>query len=104
MGTYEDFINLGVKTKGKPNLKRQLTYRQKILLWEKRSHICPVCHKKINSFTEADFHHIKPFSKGGKTIPSNIRIEHTKCHRGEKGHRGTRKPKKPQIKFPNWKI
>lgn len=52
----------------------------RIALWESRPHVCGICKKKIDNFSEMHVDHIIPVSKGGETIPENIQLSHSFCN------------------------
>ncbi len=61
--------------------KRQLTHAQKIWCWENNPHICYICGKRVNKLSDAEFDHVKAYSKGGATNLSNVKIVHRQCNR-----------------------
>lgn len=88
--------------------KRTITSAEKRWLWKlKKRHICPICHKIISDYFDAEFDHKRAFTKRGATTPANTLITHKLCNRlkGRKSlseikkHLGTHKPKKT-IKKP----
>ncbi len=80
-------------SKPKRRRKRQLTYAQKIWCWEHNSHKCYICGKTVSKFSDAEFDHVRAYSKGGATNLSNVRIVHRQCNRlkGTKSLSETRK-------------
>ena len=48
-------------------------------LWNK-SHICALCTNEIHAFEDSTVDHIKPYSKGGKTVPQNGQLAHRGCN------------------------
>ena len=52
--------------------------RRQIIIRDNK--ICQICGKKCSDFN-IEIDHIKPVSKGGKTIPSNLQVLCTKCNR-----------------------
>jgi hypothetical protein len=48
-------------------------------LYEESS-ICRICHNPIHSFEDATVDHIIPYSRGGKTIPTNAQLAHRSCN------------------------
>jgi hypothetical protein len=48
-------------------------------LYEKSS-VCQLCKNEINSLEDSTVDHIIPYSKGGKTIPSNGQLAHRGCN------------------------
>jgi hypothetical protein len=86
--------------------KRTITMAEKKWLWQyKKRHICPVCHKVVNDFFDAEFDHKRAFAKGGATTPANTLITHKLCNRlkGKKSlsqikkHLGTKRTIKSKI-------
>lgn len=45
-----------------------------------RSPICGICGNQIHSLQDSAVDHITPYSKGGKTVPSNGQITHRSCN------------------------
>ena len=87
--------------------KRSITVAEKKWLWQrKKRHICPICHKHINDFFDAEFDHKRAYAKRGATTPANTLIVCKHCNRlkGKKSlskikkHLGTHKPKKKLTK------
>jgi len=80
---------------------------EKKWLWQrKKRHICPICHRVINDFFDAEFDHKRAYAKNGATTPSNTLVVHKLCNRlkgkkslsGIKKHLGTHKPKTKTAK------
>lgn len=67
----------GTKKKG----KRQITNAQKIWCWEKYSHTCNICGKRVMKFSDAEFDHTRAHSKGGASSLVNVKITHRQCNR-----------------------
>jgi hypothetical protein len=44
------------------------------------SHTCHLCGNEIHSLDDSTVDHIVPYSKGGKTIPSNGQLAHRGCN------------------------
>lgn len=86
----------------KKDKKRIISMAEKKWMWKlKKRHICPICHKHIEDFFDAEFDHKKAHTKGGKTTPANTLITHKQCNRMKgkktltqiKRHLGTHKTK-----------
>jgi 5-methylcytosine-specific restriction endonuclease McrA len=41
---------------------------------------CKICHNQIHSFEDSTVDHIKPYSKGGKTVSANGQLAHRSCN------------------------
>lgn len=52
---------------------RAFTENQKRIAFEKQKGVCPVCGKTF-TYEEMAGDHIKPWSKGGKTVPDNLQM------------------------------
>lgn len=65
----------------KPDLdsKRYFTSYDKGQIWDRQNGKCAKCKKQLNHDT-VDYDHIKPWAKGGKTIPSNGQALCAECH------------------------
>ena len=104
--------SLGTSKKAK---KRQLTYAQKIFAWENKSHNCYICGKRVTKFSEAEFDHVRAYSKSGATNLSNVKIVHRACNRikgkktlgetkkllGIKGRKGSKRKRRSKRKSSN---
>ena len=44
------------------------------------SPVCAICANKIHSLEDSTVDHIKPYSKGGKTVPENGQLTHRLCN------------------------
>lgn len=44
------------------------------------SHTCQLCKNEIHSFEDSTVDHVVPYSKGGKTTPSNGQLAHRGCN------------------------
>ncbi|MDU5943716.1 MAG: HNH endonuclease signature motif containing protein [Negativicoccus succinicivorans] len=62
-----------------------IIYREKIEAYEKHGHKCAGCGKKIE-YSEMEDDHIKPWSKGGRTVPENCQMLCTKCNLKKSNH------------------
>ena len=52
----------------------------KLAVWERQSHICPICGKKFDfEFMEGD--HITPWREGGRTVTENCQMLCRECNR-----------------------
>jgi len=45
-----------------------------------KAHICRLCPNEIHSFEDSTVDHIRPYSKGGKTVPENGQLAHRGCN------------------------
>jgi 5-methylcytosine-specific restriction endonuclease McrA len=52
----------------------------KLAVWERQSHICPICGKEFDfEFMEGD--HITPWREGGRTVTENCQMLCRECNR-----------------------
>lgn len=58
---------------------RFFSYEFRVSLWN-TSTVCKLCHNPIHTFEDCTVDHKKPYSKGGKTIPSNGQLAHRFCN------------------------
>ena len=58
---------------------RTFTPGQKRAAYERQKGVCPKC-KKHFAFEEMEGDHIKPWSKGGKTVPENLQMLCKRCN------------------------
>jgi len=65
------------KTKAKSKKRKVLTPAVKLFIWENQSHKCHICSKQIVKQSDAEFDHVKAFSKGGK----KMKLSHRFCNR-----------------------
>jgi len=63
---------------------RSFSDSQKLSAYKKQKGICPKCKGKFN-IEEMEGDHIKPWSKGGKTIPQNLQMLCKDCNRRKSG-------------------
>lgn len=69
---------------GAPKKKREsYSAGVKYKMWETKSHMCHICHKRIPSFDAAELDHVRAHSKGGQ----HLKWAHRSCNRlkGKKG-------------------
>ncbi len=45
---------------------------------------CKICGQRLHSIDDSEVDHIKPYWKGGETIPENARLTHRYCNRARK--------------------
>ena len=88
-----DIKPIDIWSASKPKTKRQLTYAQKIWCWEHNSHKCYICGKRVSKLSDAEFDHVRAYSKRGATNLSNVKIVHRQCNR-LKGTRSLSETKK----------
>ncbi len=97
---------IGVGFGHKKAKKRIITMGERKWLWkQKERHICPICHKLINDYFDAEFDHKRAYAKGGATTPANTLVTHKLCNRvkGKKSlsqikkHLGTKKTTKKKT-------
>lgn len=62
------------------------TQEARLTYWQTRPHICGLCGKPIESFSDMHLDHKIPVSKGGETSPENIQLTHAACN-VQKGNR-----------------
>jgi hypothetical protein len=55
-------------------------FRKKLF---EKSAVCQLCGNEIHSLDDSTVDHIHPWSKGGKTIPSNGQLAHRGCNAGK---------------------
>lgn len=58
---------------------RAFDKRDKLAAYSKQSGICPICHQPFE-FEEMEGDHIKPWSKGGQTVPENCQMLCRDCN------------------------
>jgi len=58
---------------------RTFEKRDKLTAYSKQNGICPTCHKHFE-FDEMEGDHIKPWSKGGRTVPENCQMLCRDCN------------------------
>lgn len=58
---------------------RSFEKRDKIAAYSRQNGICPICNKKFK-YEEMEGDHIKPWSKGGKTVPENCQMLCKDCN------------------------
>ena len=58
---------------------RTFTPGQKRAAYERQKGVCPKCRKRF-AFEEMEGDHIKPWSKGGKTVPENLQMLCKRCN------------------------
>ena len=73
------------ETKNTRNRNRNISYATKARVARRDNNICQLCGKYLFD-REIEFDHIIPFSKGGSSDESNIRVTCHKCNR-QKGNK-----------------
>lgn len=58
---------------------RSFEKRDKIAAYSKQGGLCPICHQHFE-FEEMEGDHIKPWSKGGQTVPENCQMLCRDCN------------------------
>ena len=58
---------------------RTFDKRDKMAAYSRQGGVCPICHKHFE-FNEMEGDHIKPWSKGGQTIPENCQMLCRDCN------------------------
>lgn len=58
---------------------RAFDKRDKMAAYSRQAGICPICHQTF-SFEEMEGDHIKPWSKGGQTVPENCQMLCKDCN------------------------
>lgn len=58
---------------------RAFDKRDKLAAYSKQGGICPICHQRFK-FEEMEGDHIKPWSKGGQTVPDNCQMLCRDCN------------------------
>jgi len=48
--------------------------------WYEKKHICQICKKNIDKYSESTLDHKKPWAKGGRTSESNAQLTHKRCN------------------------
>lgn len=56
------------------------TQEARLTYWQTRPHVCGICGKPIESFSDMHLDHIIPVSRGGETQPENIQLAHAACN------------------------
>jgi 5-methylcytosine-specific restriction endonuclease McrA len=64
----------------KRDIKRTFSTIQKNAIWDRQNGKCWYCGKPLQA-TIAEFHHLKPHSRKGKTVSGNGVALHPDCHR-----------------------
>jgi 5-methylcytosine-specific restriction endonuclease McrA len=59
--------------------RRALSASLRVRLWQRDAGICGICAEPADP---EDFHidHIKPYSRGGQTVESNLQVAHPGCN------------------------
>ena len=68
------------ETKDTRNRSRNISYATKVRVARRDNNICQICGKQLLD-REIEFDHIIPFSKGGSSEESNIRVTCHRCNR-----------------------
>ncbi len=50
------------------------------------SKVCAICRNQIHAFEDCTVDHIKPYSKGGKTVLANAQLTHRSCNAQKYSH------------------
>jgi len=62
--------------------KKQFSENQRKEIWNRsKSKKCMVCRRKVEKYDDYEADHVKPYSKGGKTIVGNGQVAHKWCNR-----------------------
>lgn len=62
--------------------RRCFTHTQQCVIWERQQGLCGECGNKLDLRTVI-YHHIKPWSQGGKTVIENGLALCPNCHQGK---------------------
>lgn len=80
--------------------KRQITDEEKISAYSKQSK-CELCDRSFKDYREAEYHHRKKYSEGGKSDISNILVVCKNCHKKIHGKQDIKLPSEDEIEENN---
>ncbi|MBL0405037.1 HNH endonuclease [Microvirga aerilata] len=81
-------------------LRRRLSPRQRLAIWERARGICAICERRIDGVRERWIvEHIRALELGGQDEPDNMGPAHETCGRTKtrEDHRRTAKAKRQKI-------
>ena len=52
--------------------------------WSEKNHVCGICNRVIDRYTEYALDHKKPWAKGGRTAKNNAQLSHKTCNQQKK--------------------
>lgn len=81
---YESLEAIGFETTTKryfaKNQRKNMTAKLRRQICERDNYTCQICGKHMPDGVGLQIDHIVPVSKGGKTVPSNLRVLCSKCN------------------------
>lgn len=93
----EEFKNSKKYFTGIKDIDRQISSKQKRMVFKAFNHKCANCKKEFNKYNDVEYHHVTKYAEGGKTATSNIVPLCKKCHK--KIHKSEIKFDRNKIKF-----
>lgn len=82
---FRELADIGFETTtrryGARNQRRNMTPELRRFIAERDDYTCQICGKRMPDRVGLEIDHIVPVSKGGKTVPSNLRVLCSRCNR-----------------------